>query len=280
MEKFDKRRKYYMILDCETATLPFITDYNAEETKKLAIAKPLIYDIGYQIIDIKGNVYKKVNYLISEIFSVPDIFNTAYYAIKRPIYIEKLSKKEISITSWDSFVDEFEKDLQVVQAVGAYNSMFDFKKAIPFTEKYIRALYSTNYYDFLKKEKKNCEYILQNRKDYESDFDKDVFSFRDKHYLLFDVWGLACEHLLNNDDFRGFCEENKRYTASGKYYSTSAETAFQFIMGDENFVEAHCALDDAIIESEIFSKIGEKTKHKFQYGIIYFPFKIIGKVEE
>ena len=163
MEKFDRRRKYYMILDCETATLPFTSEYNnAEDKKKIAIAKPLIYDIGYQIIDINGNIYKRVSCLISEIFFDMRIFNTAYYAIKRPIYIERLSNKEISCMQWDSFAENFENDLQVVSAVGAYNSMFDFKKAIPFTEKYIRALYSGDYDNFINSEKKKCDYILKN----------------------------------------------------------------------------------------------------------------------
>ena len=77
-----------MILDCETATLPFTSEYsNAEDKKKIAIAKPLIYDIGYQIIDINGNIYKRVNYLISETFFDMQIFATAYYAAKRSIYL-------------------------------------------------------------------------------------------------------------------------------------------------------------------------------------------------
>lgn len=279
MEKFDKRRKYYMILDCETATLPFVSEIESPENKKkIAIAKPLIYDIGYQIIDINGNVYKRVSCLISEIFFDTRIFDTAYYAIKRPIYIERLSNKEISCMQWDSFAENFESDLQVVSAVGAYNSMFDFKKAIPFTEKYIRALYSGDYDNFINSEKKKCEYILNNNKS-GSNFNGDYFYFRNKKYPLFDVWGLACKHLLNNDDFREFCYDNNRLTSSGKYFSTSAETAYQFLMQDENFVEAHCAIDDAEIESQIFSLIGKKTKHKFSRGIIFFPFKIIGEVE-
>ena len=106
------------------------------------------------IHDINGNVYKRVSCLISEIFFDMRIFDTAYYAIKRPIYIERLSKKEVSCMQWDSFAENFENDLQVVSAVGAYNSMFDFKKAIPFTEKYIRALYSGDYNNFINSEKK------------------------------------------------------------------------------------------------------------------------------
>ena len=77
MPKYDKRRKYYMILDCETATLPCAISYTEEERKNVAIAKPLIYDLGWKIVDKLGIVYNRENYLITEIFSVPQIFDTA-----------------------------------------------------------------------------------------------------------------------------------------------------------------------------------------------------------
>lgn len=164
MEKFDRRRKYYMILDCETATLPFTSEYsNAEDKKKIAIAKPLIYDIGYQIIDINGNIYKRVNYLISETFFDMQIFATAYYAAKRSIYLERLERGEITLARWDTFAAEFENDLKIVTATGAYNSMFDFKKAIPFTEKYVRAVYSGKYNTFINTEKKNASVFFAAR---------------------------------------------------------------------------------------------------------------------
>ena len=96
-KKLDKRRKYYLILDCETATLPIAESFSADDRKKVAIAKPLIYDLGWQVADREGRVYRRKNFLISEIFSVPSIFNTAYYAAKRPIYIEKLNDSELYI---------------------------------------------------------------------------------------------------------------------------------------------------------------------------------------
>ena len=100
MKKYDRRRKYYMVLDCETATLPYAHNYDGDSRKKIAIAKPLIYDLGWQIIDRQGRVYSKKHFLIGEVFSVPSVFNTAYYASKRPIYIDMLEKGEISITDW------------------------------------------------------------------------------------------------------------------------------------------------------------------------------------
>ena len=72
----DKRRKYYLILDTETATLPFVKSKNYTEAnrKKIAIMKPLVYDIGWKIIDRQGRTYRRKNYLISEIFCNWEIF--------------------------------------------------------------------------------------------------------------------------------------------------------------------------------------------------------------
>ena len=75
--KLDKRRKYYIVLDCETATLPYAANFDGEARKRIAIAKPLIYDLGWTIVDRQGRVYARRNFLITEIFSVPAIFNTA-----------------------------------------------------------------------------------------------------------------------------------------------------------------------------------------------------------
>ena len=54
MNKYDKRRKYYLVLDCETATLPYAINYTGEQRKSIAIAKPLIYDLGWKVVDGKG----------------------------------------------------------------------------------------------------------------------------------------------------------------------------------------------------------------------------------
>lgn len=279
-KKLDKRKKYYLIFDCETATLPCADNYNGDEKKRVAIAKPLIYDLGYQVIDRKGNVYIRRSFLISEIFSVPAIFNTAYYASKRPIYIEKLEKGEIVLTDWHTATKKLIEDLKKVESVGAYNSMFDYKKAIPFTETYIKNLYSNNFYEWEEKQNKICDKIAKGRRyENKNNFDGENFVFRGKKYPLFDLWGLSCKYILNNDDYKEKCVANGWKSASGKFYKTSAETTYRYIKDSDDFIESHTAIEDAIIESEIFIKILQATKNKFDIGIIYFPFKILGQVE-
>lgn len=282
--KLDKRRKYYLILDCETATLPYASKFGGDEKKAISIAKPLIYDLGWTICDAKGKIYRKRSYLITEIFSVPSVFNTAYYKEKRPQYLEKLKAGSISLRTWKEATEVLERDLLEVQAVGAYNAAFDFKKAIPFTEKYIEALYSNDFQRWEEVQEKVCDNIARGKKAVKRDgipeFDPYNFQFRNNFYPIFDIWGLACEYLLNTDEYRNTCIANNWITASGKYYQTSAEKAFAYLMNDWEFLESHTAIEDAEIESAIFGKIVEKVGIKgIEFEIIFFPFRIVGMVK-
>lgn len=279
--KLDKRRKYYIVLDCETATLPHAANFDGEARKRIAIAKPLIYDLGWTIVDRQGRVYARRNFLITEIFSVPAIFNTAYYASKRPLYLERLRNGEITLTDWNTAATALLEDMREVEAVGAYNSMFDFKKAIPFTELYIKMLYSPNFYDWERTQNEICENIANgSKRDSNRAFDSEIFRFRGESFPLFDLWGLSCEHLLNNDEYKGMCRDNGWYSASGKYYKTSAEAAYRFVSKELDFDEAHTALDDAEIESVLLRHIMKKKASNLSIGIIYFPFRILGRVDE
>lgn len=278
--ELDKRRKYYLILDCETCTLPQVRELPEKWAKDMALKKPLIYDIGWTVIDRKGNIYKKKSFLITETFSVPSVFNTAYYKSKRPIYLERLKGGAIDLVTWEQAMNELVHDMENVEGVGAYNAMFDFKKAIPFTELYISKLYSENFdawIDF----QNHCmkEEINGQKFSSKKEFELGVFRFRGKCYKLFDVWNLACKYLLNTEEYKAAARENKWFTPSGKYYSTNAENAFRFCASELLFEEEHTALSDSIIESYLFAKaLGNNGVKNLEWGIVYFPFKILGSI--
>ena len=284
MVKLDRRREYFLILDCETACLPHVADLAPAQRKTVGISKPLIYDIGWTIIDRQGRTYDRKNFLISEIFSVPAIFDTAYYADKRPLYLEKLQAGEIVLTDWRAATKELEDALNAVKAVGAYNAAFDFKKAIPFTELYINKLYSPDFHDWLDYQ----NYLIdraangfRNKRiaSRKSADENEIFRFRGGVYPLFDIWALACEYIMDSDEYRDFAWDEGWITDSGKYYKTSAEVAYRFLSRNREFVEAHTALDDAEIESEILASIIRKDKKKLKMGIVAFPFRIVGTVK-
>ena len=80
------KKKMYMVLDTETATLPFVKEMDEGARKNVAIAKPLVYDIGWTMVDRQGNEYLRRNFLVQETFFVPAVFNTAYYGEKLERY--------------------------------------------------------------------------------------------------------------------------------------------------------------------------------------------------
>lgn len=214
---------------------------------------------------------------MSEIFSVPSVFNTAYYATKRPLYLNMLASGDIELKSWLEISKILQRALGEVEAVGAYNAMFDFKKAIPFTELYISKLYSENYYEWEREQYESIVKSTRTPRRARHEFEADIFRYKGEVYPLFDVWALACQNLTGDEGFKSYCEENERVTTSGKYYSTSAETVYQYLTDDPNFDEAHTALADAEIEAEIFGKVIRGKRKNLTMGIVYFPFKMIGE---
>ncbi len=273
----------YLVFDCETATLPFASELSngdADKKKKIAIARPLIYDMGWTITNRKGEILDKKQFLIAETFSVPSVFNTAYYAEKRPLYLDMLNRKETSIKTWFEASAILMEDLQKVDAVGAYNSMFDFKKAIPFTELYVNKLYSPEYQQWELTQRKLCYKIMNERyqKNQEKDFNGEVFSFRGQDFPLFDLWGLATKHLLNNATYKKRCLENEMLTSTGTFFKTSAEATYRYLQDKYDFDEAHTALDDATIETFILSQIAKRSA--ITVGISFFPFRELGTTDE
>ena len=268
----------FLVVDTETATMPFaneIANNNPELKKKIAIAKPLVYDIGWVIAHRDGSIIEKKQFLIAETFSVPSVFNTAYYKEKRPLYLEMMRKGEIAVLPWAAVMEEFIADLETVDYVGAFNSMFDFCKALPFTELYINKLYSEDYYDWEKAQRRICSNIMNgipSRKN--PDFDDKAFHFRGKEYPLFDIWGMACNRLLNRVAYKNLCLDLGMITNSGDFFKTSAESSYRYLREEYGFDEAHTALADAEIETYILSKILHYGK--VEIGIDFFPFRRLG----
>lgn len=280
--KIDHRSQHFMILDCETATFPFVANYEPAAKKKISIARPLIYDIGWIICDRKGYPSRHRSFLVAETFGNPDLFQTAYYANKRPQYLEKLkSGVEIELKPWNEIAEILLEDLKEVNGVCAYNAAFDFKKAIPITDRYIEKVYSPDYSEWIAAQRRICDSMVAGKKiKLNQKNDATTFCFRGYELPMFDLWRLACEHILNCEWYKEKCAANNWKTDSGKYYKTSAETTFAFISGKPDFVEAHTAYEDARIEMEIFREVCRRTKNKFEMGLVAFPFRILGVVEK
>lgn len=76
----DKRKKYYIVLDTETAN---------------EIPDQLVYDLGFVVTDKQGNIYERFSFVINDIFlNEKDLMQTAYYADKLPQYYEGIKSKK------------------------------------------------------------------------------------------------------------------------------------------------------------------------------------------
>lgn len=275
------KKLYYLTLDTETATLPFVNEIalNSKAKQTISIAKPLVYDIGWTISDRNGNIIKRENYLIQETFFVPNIFNTAYYKDKRPQYMRLYSEGKIKAATWNEVIDILLADLETVNFVTAYNACFDFKKAIPFTERYIYHLYSENYNKWEEWQKKRCIDILENGNHAKNEkYLIPVFELRGNEYPLIDIWALACDRLLNTNRYRKYCCDNNFFTDSKKFFKTSAEVSYRYLIKDNEFVESHTALSDAEIETFILAKALKRGKS--EPYLKAFPFRTIGTVKK
>jgi hypothetical protein len=188
--------------------------------------------------------------------------------------MEKFKNGEIIAKTWNDVIEILTEELSKMHLTLAYNSMFDFKKAIVFTESYIKALYSENYQIWEDMQKKRCEEILQGQ-DYEKpEFDGENLVIREQKYPIADLWGFTCDRLINNDEYKLKCLETKQFTASGLYFKTSAESTFRYLTNDYKFEESHTAYEDCLIECEILIKcLRMKAIDK---GMEYFPFRALG----
>lgn len=267
----------YLVIDTETATLPFVNEWNlpAEDKKKIAIAKPLVYDMGWTIANRTHGTIVKRNFLVAETFCVPAIFNTAYYYEKRPLYLEMMKRGEITVLPWNDIIDILLADLEECSYICAYNAMFDLKKAIIFTDLYISKLYSPDYHEWEELQKTFCKKILCEKPRSNPKFDKDNFCFRGREYPLIDVWAISCAYLLNNNKFKSQSISNGRMSSTGLYFSTSAEVAKQYLSQRFDFIEDHTALSDAQIETELL--FAALKRGKIIEGLVYFPFRMLGE---
>ncbi len=205
-----------------------------------SLGSPLVYDLGYTIHDRQGNIYEKRSYVVREIFyGEKEKMRTAYYADKLPQYRKGIRSGKWNIASFWAIRREL-LDLMEdykVKAIIAYNAAFD-----------VKALNST------------LNYLTK--------FDKEQ-TFFNKEVTIWDSWGMACQTILKQKTFFKMALDNEWMSEAGNV-KTSAETAFRYIDKDIEFEESHTALNDALIETAIFSKC-IATKKKMNREILAMP---------
>lgn len=204
----DKRKSYYLTIDTETAN---------------GLDDPMMYDLGGAIHDKCGRVYETFSFVIYDVFCADrELFNTAYYAEKRPMYEAQIAagqRKIVSIYTARKYVADLCKKYNV-KAIIAHNARFDYR--------------STNY---------TIRYVTKSKTRY----------FLPYGIPMWDTLKMAQDTICQQPTYRRWCERNGYCLKNGKPRAT-AEILYQYITQNTGFVEEHTGLEDVLIEKEIFAK--------------------------
>lgn len=188
------------------------------DTETTSLNKPFCYNCGYIVADSEtGAIYERKDFVIEQIWHNLPLFETAYYAEKRPIYIKRMKARTVKMIKFGYVCREMTRDIKKynIEYAFAYNSDFD-----------------ERVFNF------NCDWF------------KCINPF--DNVEIKDIRGYAHKFLIN-EDFKTFCERYELFTDSGNY-STTAETMYKYITNKIDFTEEHTALSDSIIEWEILKE--------------------------
>lgn len=221
--KIDRRKKYGIMIDTETAN---------------GLDYPLFYDVGYQIIDSKGNKYLERSFVNADVFlNHKDLMNTCYYKDKLPNYWQDIKSGKRILTSMFVIREQLKADCELYGCtfICAHNARFDYK-ALNGTQRYIT--------------KSKYRYFVP----YELEW--------------WDTLAMARSLLNNKPSYLQFCVKhntvdnkgiNSHLTKNGKPRFT-AEIIYQYISDNPSFIESHTGLEDVDIERQILTWC--KRQHK------------------
>lgn len=186
------------------------------DTETTGLEKCYCYNIGYLIFDTETcKMLIEREFVVEQIWHNLPLFNTAYYANKRPLYVNRMRAKKIKLAKFGNICQQMIRDFEnfEVECAYAYNGSFD-EKVFNF----------------------NCDWF------------KCCNPF--ETLPIIDIRGNVHKTIAFSKEYQSFCEENQLFTESGNY-STTAEAVFRFVACDTEFKEEHTALADTEIEFEI-----------------------------
>lgn len=205
------------------------------DTETTSLNKPFCYNIGYKISDADTReTLMRRDLVVEQVWHNLPLFSSAYYANKRPLYVEAMRKRETIMDKYGYICQQMRRDFKKYEVEGAYayNSPFDEKV-----------------FDY------NCDWFKCN-----NPFEE---------IPIFDIRGYVSKFIVN-DDYKTFCEENGYFTEAGNY-SATAETVYRYLTQDKEFIEAHTALADSDIEQEIlFECLDRGAKLNTEYAVDRF----------
>lgn len=190
------------------------------DTETISINKPYCYNIGYVIYDTDGKkILAKREFIVEQIWNNRPLFDTAYYAAKRPLYVSSMRGRQTELKKYGHIQSQMIRDIQNYKVDGAYafNSGFDDKVFEFNSDRY------------------GCRNALDT-------------------ILVFDIRGYAIKYMVDGD-YKAFCDTNEhikgKFVTDADGYKTTAESFYCYLINDPTYNEEHTALADSQIELEI-----------------------------
>lgn len=218
----DKRISYKLVIDTETCPLD-------RELNEVSPQNMFTYDVGWAIVDKKGNVYDTKSYINTDIFlDEKELMKSAYYFEKVPKYWEDIKSGKRTLTSFykirKSLLDDIEK--YNINEVYAHNMRFDYG-TLNNTQRWLT--------------KSAYRYFFP------------------KNVVICDTLKMARQLIATMPTYKKFCIDNG-YMTKNNQVQLKAETIYKFISGDNDFIESHTGLEDVLIEKEILAYCYRKHK--------------------
>ena len=224
MDKIDKRKTYIVVVDTETCPLDKdfdgVTPYNM-----------FVYDIGWAVVDKKGNVYETKSYINRDIFfEEKALMKSSYYAGKLPQYYDDIRSGKRKVATWYAIKKDLENTMKKYNTniVSAHNARFD-DGATKNTQRWLT--------------KSKYRYFLP----YGTE--------------IWDTMKMANDVIAKTPTYKKFCFENGFVTShKTPRPQIKAEVLYKYITQDLDFIESHTGLEDVLIEKEILAYCFRKHK--------------------
>ena len=205
--------EWFIVIDTETAN---------------SVQYPLPYDIGYEIVNNKGEVAKRHSFCVYDIYvGEREMMKSAYYAHKLPQYEKELANGERELVTYRTIKKLIKEEVEEyhIKKAYAYNANFDDRALHNLTRHYNRRWY----YFFPISVEFHC------------------------------IWHMACQVLLARPSYIKFALENGFVSEKGNIL-TNAECCYRYITKNPQFKEEHKGIDDVEIETEILMACKRQRK--------------------
>ena len=199
------------------------------DTETIGLDEPLVYDVGFAVIDREGNVYESYSYVVQEVFyGMPEKMKSAYYACKIPEYYSDIERGNRKVGRF-FFIQGVINQLLIkyqIKAVIAHNMRFDYN-ALNYTARYISGGIRKYFFPY--------------------------------HTDIWCTLAMARSLMYKKPVYKAFCQENG-FTKKNGTPRMTAEVLFRFITNQTDFKEKHTGIEDVMIEAQIFAYLVRQHK--------------------